>query len=93
MGDQQHGTTTGRRLRQPRIAARVAADVASSRGATDSSTPWLTSDGPLLEAGTALAKQLSERVPAAASAWYVYFSEWNAFAYFCAEHGSFAWIE
>jgi hypothetical protein len=59
----------------------------------DGSMPWLTSDGPLLEAGTDLAKELAERVPRGAAAWYLYFSDWNAFAYCCAEGGAFAWVE
>jgi len=37
----------------------------------DGSRPWLTSYGSLLEAGTDLAKELSERVPQGASAWYL----------------------
>jgi hypothetical protein len=59
----------------------------------DGSMPWLTSDGPLLEAGTDLAKELSERVPPGASAWYLYFSDRNAFAYCCAERGAVTWLK
>jgi hypothetical protein len=59
----------------------------------DGSMPWVTSDGPLLEAGTDLAKQLCARVPPGASAWYLYFPHRNAFAYCCAERGAVTWIE
>jgi hypothetical protein len=57
------------------------------------SMPWLASDGPLLDAGTETSKELAKHVPSGASAWYMYFSDWNAFAYCCAEDGVFAWIE
>lgn len=57
------------------------------------SKPWLTSDGPLLDAGTDMAKELFNHVPLDASAWYLYFSDLNVFAYCCAESGSFTWAE
>jgi hypothetical protein len=61
-------------------------------GLLDGSPPWLTSAGPLLEAGTPLAKELSKRVPEGAAAWYFYFSDLNAFAYCSAKHGAFEWL-
>jgi hypothetical protein len=62
------------------------------KGLLDGSPPWLTSAGPLLEAGTPLAKELSKRVPEGAAAWYFYFSDLNAFAYCSAKHGAFEWL-
>jgi hypothetical protein len=32
-------------------------------------------------------------VPPGVSAWYLYFSDWNAFAYCCAVDGAFEWTE
>jgi hypothetical protein len=57
----------------------------------DGTLPWLTSDGPLSEAGTPTATDLSKRVPAGAASWYLYFSDLNAFAYCAAERGIFGW--
>jgi hypothetical protein len=54
--------------------------------------PWLTSDGPLSEAGTDTARRLAEILPSGASAWYLYFCDWNAFAYCGAESGVFEWV-
>jgi len=59
----------------------------------DGRGPWLVSDGPLLDAGTDRARELSKLVPPGASAWYLYFSDWNAHAYCSAEGGTFEWIE
>jgi len=59
----------------------------------DDSPPWLTNDGPLLDAGTPVAEALSKRVLSGATALYLYFSEWNAFAYCAAEGGAFDWLD
>jgi hypothetical protein len=59
----------------------------------DGYMPWLVNYGPLLEADTAVARELSKLVPPGASAWYLYFSDWNAFAYCCAQDGRFEWVE
>lgn len=59
----------------------------------DGTIPWLTSYGPLSEAGTPLAEALLKRVPAGAIAWYLYFSNWNTFAYCSAQSGAFVWLE
>src|SRR5689334_6817133 len=42
---------------------------------------WLTSDGPLAESPTEAGRKLSVRVPPEAKAWYLYFSDLNAFSY------------
>ena len=63
------------------------------QGLLDGTPPWLTNDGPLLDAGTPLAETLSKRVPPGAVAWYLYFSDWNAFAYCAAESGAFEWVD
>ncbi len=51
----------------------------------------LTSDGPLAEAPTEAAQKLSLRVPPEAKAWYLYFSNTNAFAYIAAASVEFDW--
>jgi hypothetical protein len=62
-------------------------------GLLDGRPPWLTSDGPLSQAGTPTAHELSKRVPPEATSWYLYFSNWNAFAYCAAEGGTFEWTQ
>jgi hypothetical protein len=59
----------------------------------DGSRPWLASDGPLLDVNTDTARELAKLVPPGASALYLYFSDWNAFAYCCAEEGAFEWTD
>ena len=56
-------------------------------------TPWLTADGPISEARSETAKKLAAATPASASGWYLFFSKWNAFAYFAADEICFAWSE
>lgn len=53
--------------------------------------PWLTADGPLLAARTETASRLAELVPNDCSSLYLFFSDWNAFAYFAAADLSFTW--
>jgi hypothetical protein len=81
------------RLRLSGLLFWVVEPLEPHRQILDGTTPWLTSDGPLLDAGTALSKTLSEDVPPGAIAWYLYFSNWNAFVYCCAESGAFEWTE
>jgi hypothetical protein len=57
-----------------------------------SSLPWLTSDGPLLDARTEAATRLAKLLSPGVSGWYLFFSDWNAFAYLGAECGSFEWV-
>ena len=59
----------------------------------DGYMPWLARDGPLIEAGTDLSRELSARVPEGSSAWYLYFSGCNAFVYCADELGVFTWSE
>jgi hypothetical protein len=54
-------------------------------------TPWLTADGPLSECPTAVGKGLALSVPPGAVGWYLFFSDWNAFAYCGAESARFEW--
>jgi hypothetical protein len=55
--------------------------------------PWLTSDGPLAEAKTAEANRLAAILRPDAFGMYLFFSNWNAFAYCGAESGSFEWTD
>jgi hypothetical protein len=54
-------------------------------------SPWLTSDGPLAEAGTSTAKTLDRLLPSDVSGWYLFFSDLNSFAYCAARGGTFQW--
>jgi hypothetical protein len=54
-------------------------------------TPWLTANGPLYEAPTAVGRGLAQSVPPGAVGWYLFFSDWNAFAYCGAESAAFEW--
>jgi hypothetical protein len=54
---------------------------------------WVTSDGPLSEAPTDAARKLVLSLPPEAKAWYLYFSDLNAFAYVAALSVEFAWSE
>jgi hypothetical protein len=54
--------------------------------------PWLTSDGLLNEAPTESGKRLAAAVPTDAVAWYLYFSDLNAFAYCAAHQATFQWL-
>ena len=54
--------------------------------------PWLTSDGPLSTATTATGRGLARLLPAGAVGWYLYFSDWNAFAYCGANAATFQWV-
>jgi len=53
--------------------------------------PWLTADGPLSEATSSLSRELSAKTPTSATGWYLFFSNWNAFAYFAADNITFSW--
>jgi hypothetical protein len=53
---------------------------------------WLTADGPLAEAPTDSGRCLATAVPAGAVAWYLYFSDLNAFASCAAREASFRWL-
>jgi hypothetical protein len=55
--------------------------------------PWLTDDGPLREAPTETGKRLAALLPPGVAGWYLFFTDWNAFAYCGAAHGSFEWTE
>ena len=59
----------------------------------DGTRPWLTSDGPLLDVRTESTKRLADLLPPGASGWYLFFSNWNAFAYCGAEVGIFEWAQ
>ncbi len=52
---------------------------------------WLTADGPLSEATGSVARELCANVPANATGWYLFFTNWNAFAYFAADELTFSW--
>jgi hypothetical protein len=54
--------------------------------------PWLTSDGPLADARTDTAKKLAGLLPSEAKGWYLFFWDWNAFAYCGATGASFEWV-
>jgi hypothetical protein len=54
--------------------------------------PWLTADGPLQECTTATGQSLARLLPAGAVGWYLYFSDWNAFAYCAATAAGFKWV-
>jgi hypothetical protein len=54
--------------------------------------PWLTSDGPLSDAQTDTAMRLAALLPPGTHGWYLFFSDWNAFAYCGAKAGSFEWL-
>jgi hypothetical protein len=54
--------------------------------------PWLTADGPLSEATSAIGRGLAQLLPAEAAGWYLYFSDWNAFAYCGASTATFEWV-
>ena len=54
--------------------------------------PWLTSDGLLSEAPTESGKRLAAAVPPDSVAWYLYFSDLNAFGYCAAQQATFQWI-
>ncbi len=61
-------------------------------GAADNRGPlWLTSDGLISEAPTEAAKKLASMVTPDSYAWYLYFSDLNAFAYFAAKEVVFEW--
>jgi hypothetical protein len=61
-------------------------------GAADNRGPlWLTSDGLISEAPTETAKKLASMVTPDCYAWYLYFSDLNAFAYFAARDVVFEW--
>jgi len=53
---------------------------------------WMTSEGPLREAPTEAGRNLARSVPSEASAWYLYFSDQNAFAYVAAVGVRFEWV-
>lgn len=55
------------------------------------SAAWLTADGPLSEAPNEVGRKLALRVPPEAKAWYLYFSDMNAFAYVAAARATFDW--
>jgi hypothetical protein len=55
--------------------------------------PWLTDDGPLYESTTGTGKQLARLVPPAASGWYLFFSDRNAYAYCASATVKFKWLE
>ncbi len=54
-------------------------------------TPWLTADGPLSQCPTAVGKGLVQEMPSGAVGWYLFFSDWNGFAYCGAESARFEW--
>jgi hypothetical protein len=58
----------------------------------ESGLPWLTSSGPLADAQTDTAKRLAGLLPPATSGWFLFFSDWNAFAYCAARVGAFEWL-
>jgi hypothetical protein len=57
-----------------------------------SELPWLTADGLLSEAPTPAGRELAKLLPAVAVGWYLFFSDWNAFAYAGAESAEFEWV-
>ena len=65
----------------------------TSLAESNAATPWLTADGPISVARSETAKKLAAATPASASGWYLFFSNWNAFAYFAADEMCFAWSE
>jgi hypothetical protein len=52
---------------------------------------WLTADGPLAECPTEAGKALALSVGENGAAWYLYFSDLNAFAYLVGERQAFEW--
>jgi hypothetical protein len=54
--------------------------------------PWLTSDGLLEEAPTETGRRLASTAGDDAVAWYLYFSDLNAFAYCAAKQAQFEWL-
>jgi hypothetical protein len=52
---------------------------------------WLTGDGPLSELENATATALVQQLPSDTMAWYLYFSDLNAFAYWAANSAGFQW--
>ena len=55
-------------------------------------TPWLTSDGLLEEAPTEEGKRSGNTVGVDEIAWYLYFSDLNAFAYCVTREARFEWL-
>ena len=53
--------------------------------------PDLADDGPLTALNLPRAMELSRNIPPGALAWYLYFSNWNAFAYCCARTAEVEW--
>ena len=56
------------------------------------SEPWLKDDGLLAECPTEAGRRLAATVPADAVAWWLYFSDLNAFAYCAAQRATFQWL-
>ncbi len=53
--------------------------------------PWLAADGLLHQAPTQMGKHLAKLVPPDAQAWFLYFTNWNAYIYCAASEASFHW--
>ena len=52
---------------------------------------WLTADGPLSKAPTDTGRKLAQSLPAEATAWYLYFSDLNCYAYVAGAKVEFEW--
>ncbi len=62
------------------------------RPTTQVDFPWLTDDGLLRDCPTETAKWLVQSISRGEVAWYLYFSDLNAFAYIVGRRASFEWV-
>lgn len=53
--------------------------------------PWLTADGPLRQAPTDAGQRLAGLLPSGGVGWYLFFSDWNSYAYCGAAAARFQW--
>ena len=60
-------------------------------GLTSGKGLWLTSDGPLNEAPTEAGKRFAAQCHACHIAWFLFFSDLNAFGYVAGSRAAFAW--
>jgi hypothetical protein len=64
----------------------------SAAAASPKGPLWLTSDGRLDQAPTEVGLAISTALPADCIAWYLYFSDIDAFAYVAAKSAEFEWL-
>jgi hypothetical protein len=53
---------------------------------------WLTSDGPLNECSTEAGKTFAAQCRACSIAWFMFFSDLNAFGYVAGSKATFTWV-